>query len=250
MTWLTVVGLVSVVGGDRVSKLADFDAYSRHIASASPSGIDKESYASTNTALQECPTVNSKWAAATPLPPTPDLGLCDCMTDAASCVVADSLPSSEYGELFGVVCGVVDCSNIATDSTEGKYGNYSMCEPRQQLNIILDKYYQEKGSEPSACDFGGSAITKKPSRSAGDCNVVTEKKTTTNRTNTVSPKETDTSSGSPCSCTCKFMGMDSLDATRSLANSASNLLSLGSQSLQFGLSLAIGIVAGFVLALL
>lgn len=148
---LTGLGMVSVVDDNSVSKLADFGAYSQRIGSANPSGINKDSYTESNTALQACPTLDNKWgAAASPLPPTPQPDFCDCMTDVAGCVVADSLPTSSYGDLFNVLCGVTDCSDIASDSTAGEYGNYSMCEPRQQLNIMLNKYYEEKGSDSSA----------------------------------------------------------------------------------------------------
>jgi hypothetical protein len=241
-----------VVDDNSVSKLVDFGAYSRRMASAHPSGINKESYTPSHTALQECATMNSKWAAAaSPLPPTPNPGLCDCVTDATGCMVADSVPSSEYGQLFELVCGMTDCGDIIANSTEGKYGDYSMCGPKQQLNIVLDKYYQEQGSDSSACHFDGAAVTKVASRSREDCNSVAETNNTftMNGTETVSPEESETSSGAPCSCTCYCMGMDSLNSTRAFAGRAQNLF-VAPGSFQFALSVVIAIVTCFGLVLL
>lgn len=251
---LTEAGLVSVVNDNQVNKLVDFGAYSQRIAGANPSGVNKDSYTSSNTALQACPTTDGKWAAAaTPLPPTPSPAFCDCMTDAAGCVLADSVPASKYGELFHMLCGITDCTDIITNSAEGKYGNYSMCEPRQQLNIILNKYYQEKGQDANACHFDGSAMSKVPSRTVDVCSAMTknEKEVLEPSIEAVSPEATRTSSSTPCSCTCLCMGMDSVSASRSRGGTVIHMrVNVGIGSFQLGLYVTTAVVAGLGMVLL
>lgn len=161
------------VSGSSVSKLADFSSYSKHIASANPTGTNKASYTPTNTALQSCPSVGTAWeATATPLPPTPNTELCNCMSAAAKCVVKDSIDSSDYSDLFSVVCGYTDCSGVSANGTTGSYGAYSMCEAKDQLNFIINHYYEKQGSKASACDFGGSATTTSTTSPSGTCKAL------------------------------------------------------------------------------
>ena len=255
-TQLTEVGLVSVVN-DQITKLWDFGAYSQRIGSANPTGIDKASYTSTNTALQACPTINSKWAAAaTPLPPTPDPAFCDCMVDAAGCVLADSVPSSKYGELFQMICGITNCTDIVTNSMEGKYGNYSMCDPKQQLNIILNKYYLEKDMDSNSCHFDGSAMVKHPSRKIEDCKYLArkqkEKEEVPEETvDEVSPETTSTDSSTPCSCTCMCMGIDSASSPRSRGGVVEiSRVDVGIGSFQLGIYVITAIITGLGMVLL
>lgn len=167
---LTNSGLVSVVDSTSVSKRKDFTYYSSEIANATPSGIDKASYTPTNSALQSCPAVSTAWKATqTPLPPTPNEELCNCMDASAGCVVKDSLSSSKYSDLFSVVCGYTDCDGLTANATTGKYGAYGMCNSKQQLNFALNKYYAEQSSAASACSFGGSATTTSAASKTGSC---------------------------------------------------------------------------------
>jgi len=251
---LTSAGLVSVVNENQVNKLSEFGAYSQRIAGANPSGVKKDSYAITNTALQACPTTNSIWAAAaTPLPPTPNPALCDCMTDAAGCVLSDSVPTSKYGELFHILCGLTDCGDIITNSVEGKYGNYSMCEPRQQLNIILNKYYEEKGLDTNACHFDGSAMSKVPSRTVDVCAAMAKEgeEVTEESIETVSPDPSHTSSSTPCSCTCLCMGMDVAGTSRSRGGAVTHLrVNVGIGSFQLALYILTAVVTGLGMVIL
>ncbi|KAE8355910.1 Glucanosyltransferase-domain-containing protein [Aspergillus coremiiformis] len=163
-------GLVSIVDSTSVSKLADFTSYSKHIARATPSGVNKASYTPTHTALQRCPAVNSAWRATqSPLPPTPDENLCDCMSDAARCVVKDSVNRHDYADLFSLVCGYTTCTGVSRNGTTGSYGAYGMCRPKLQLNFLLNKYYTEQNSAASACHFGGSATVSSTSRTTRNC---------------------------------------------------------------------------------
>ncbi|GFF37774.1 1,3-beta-glucanosyltransferase gel4 [Aspergillus lentulus] len=197
-------GLVSAVDSTSVSTMADFKYYSSQINNnANPSGTNKASYTPTNTALQSCPTVNSKWlASASPLPPTPNEQLCTCMSNAASCVVKDSVSSDDYSDLFSLVCGYTDCTGIARNATTGSYGAYGMCTPKQQLNFLLNKYYSEQSSASSACSFGGSATVTSATKATGACSSLM-KEAGTAGTGTVTSKPTGTadSSGSSASST-------------------------------------------------
>ncbi|KAI9927262.1 hypothetical protein ASPWEDRAFT_121651 [Aspergillus wentii DTO 134E9] len=203
-------GLVSVVDSTSVSKMEDFTSYSNHIATATPSGTNKASYTPTNTALQTCPAVNTaSWQAkATPLPPTPNKELCTCMNDAAGCVVSDSVDSSDYGDLFSLICGYTSCDGISANATTGEYGAYSMCQSKQQLNFLLNKYWEAQDKSASACSFGGSATTTATTKATGSCSslmgeagtagtgTVTSKPTASGDSGEVSSSTSSTSSGS------------------------------------------------------
>ncbi|KAL4866489.1 hypothetical protein BDV12DRAFT_199090 [Aspergillus spectabilis] len=163
-------GLVSVIDSTSVSLLPDYTYYSSRINAVSPSGTNKASYTPTNTALQTCPPVSSgSWLAkSSPLPPTPNIDLCACMDATNACVVSPSLSTSDYSDLFSIVCGLTDCTGVTANGTTGSYGAYGMCEPKEQLNWALNRYYSEQGVA-SACDFSGSATTTATTAATGSC---------------------------------------------------------------------------------
>jgi hypothetical protein len=107
-------------------------------------------------------------AKASPLPPTPNTSLCSCMDASNACVVDSSVSSSDYADLFSVVCGLTDCTGVTANATTGNYGAYGMCKPKEQLNWALNKYYSEQGVA-SACDFSGSAMTTSTASATGSC---------------------------------------------------------------------------------
>ncbi|KAL3478292.1 Glucanosyltransferase-domain-containing protein [Aspergillus californicus] len=193
-------GLVSVVDSTSVSKLKDYTYYSSQINSVTVTGTNKASYTPTNTALQECPAVaTGTWLAkASPLPPTPNSSLCSCMDASNACVVADSVDSDDYSDLFGIVCGLTECTGVTANGTTGSYGAYGMCKPVQQLNWALNKYYTEQGSVSSACDFSGSAATTATTSATGSCSSMMSEVGTAG-TGTVSA--TATGSGSESTAT-------------------------------------------------
>jgi len=122
-------------------------------------------YTPTNTP-QPCPGVSSSWAVkGQALPPTPDSFLCDCMWKTLSCVPSSGLNGSDYGDLFGNICGASAnaCKGIAADTKTGTYGAFGMCNATQQLGYALDTYYRNAGSKNSnnkqaACDWKGQAV--------------------------------------------------------------------------------------------
>lgn len=162
-------GLVSV-DGSSVSTMADYKYYSSEINAVSPSSASASS-ASAAAKTMECPATGSAWKANPSLPPTPQEGVCNCMSDAVSCVVADDVSSKDYGDLFSVACGLVDCTGIDADGYKGKYGAYSFCNAKDQLSFVLNLYYLKEGSASSACDFSGSASLKSAT-TASSCSSV------------------------------------------------------------------------------
>jgi len=187
-------GLVTV-SGNSVSTLTDFDNYSKAIATVSPSSVNSASYSPTNTA-QACPTEDSTWeAASSPLPPSPNQELCSCMYNSLSCVVSSSANSSDFGTLFGEVCGYGDyCGGIEANGTTGSYGAYGMCNSTEQLAFVFNAYYVAQKSSASACDFGGSATVKSATKATGVCSSLLAQAGTAG-TGTVTSSPTATGAG-------------------------------------------------------
>ncbi|QIX00745.1 hypothetical protein AMS68_006262 [Peltaster fructicola] len=166
-------GLVSIGSDSSVTTLSDYSVLSSQIATVSPSGPNSASYTTSNSP-RACPTIDSTWkAAASPLPPTPDSGVCQCMYDSLSCVVGSGVSTKSYGDLFSYVCGqdANACKGIATVPANGTYGAYSMCNSTQQLAFVLNQYYLDQGSQASACSFGGSATLKSATSPTGSCST-------------------------------------------------------------------------------
>lgn len=162
-------GLVSV-DGNTVSTLADFNNLKSELASISPNFATIDS-ASASASVTECPTHDISWSANTALPPTPDDQICGCMSDSLHCVVDNDVDSDDYADLFGVVCGDIDCDGISANGTSGEYGAYSPCSPKDRLNFVLNLYYISNGRSKSACDFSGSASLKSAT-TASSCSAV------------------------------------------------------------------------------
>jgi hypothetical protein len=183
-------GLVSVTN-NKVSTLGDYSNLSKAMATVSPSGVNSASYSPTNT-IASCPATGTAWAAvASPLPPSPNKELCQCMFNSLSCTVKSSVDAENYGDMFGYVCGAdpnacagiqhVSCSkSILTkeekltclqNATTGTYGAYSMCNSTEQLGFVLDQYYsaQPSAQRASACGFSGSATLKSGVKPTGVC---------------------------------------------------------------------------------
>ncbi|GKZ75548.1 1,3-beta-glucanosyltransferase gas1 [Aspergillus niger] len=235
-------GLVSVIDSTSVSTMTDFSYYSKEIASATPSSTNKASYTPTNTALRSCPTENSSWKAkASPLPPTPDSDLCECMVDAATCTVKDSLDSDDIGDLMGEVCGMMSCSGITGNGTTGKYGAYSMCNSKQQLVFVLNEYYEKQksaGNSASACSWGGSATTKSATSATGSCKTYMSEAGTAG-TGLVTSEATATagSSGSTASST-------------SVSSTSAGAKAVHVGYFQLAVYVAVAVVSGFAMIML
>ncbi|KAG7191557.1 1,3-beta-glucanosyltransferase gas1 [Scheffersomyces spartinae] len=160
-------GLVSVKGNS-VSTLGDFSNYVKEIKSVTPSLAKASSGGSSSTL--SCPgNSDSTWTAATNLPPTPEKDVCDCLAGTLTCQVDSSVSKKDYGDLFGIVCGKIDCSDISGNGTTGVYGAFSFCSDKDKLSYVLNKYYEENDKAKSACAFDGSATLMSSASSGGSC---------------------------------------------------------------------------------
>lgn len=188
-------GLVSV-SGNKATTNDDFDNLKSQIAKISPSGVNSASYSPTNTAAA-CPTASDWSAEASPLPPSPNSQLCNCMYKSLSCAVTSSTDEDNYGDLFSTVCGLGDdvCAGIAANASTGTYGAYSMCNSTEQLSFVFNQYYMSQDSASDACDFDGAAEIKDAADSTGNCKSLMDEAGDSG-TGTVTSSSNDGSSGS------------------------------------------------------
>ncbi|RKF54537.1 1,3-beta-glucanosyltransferase [Erysiphe neolycopersici] len=166
-------GLVTVSGG-KVSKLPDFNVFSKQLASVAPSNTPASAYSVTNTEAQACPATGTSWAASSKLPPIANADLCTCMMSSLSCTAKPGLSSNETATLFSSVCGLDSkaCAGISADASTGTYGAYSMCLPNQQLSFAMDQYYKHQKNAETACNFGGNAKVQSSSLSDSCKNLI------------------------------------------------------------------------------
>ena len=152
-------GLVSLTDNDAsVSPYPDFTSLQSQLASISPTTTQRSAYTPANSA-PACPSVGGSWAAqASPLPPTVNPQLCDCMVQSLQCVITSD-DEEAYGADFNFICGANDayCSGIARNATTGDYGGYSGCDPKQQLAFAANQYYLGQSRRADACSFSGRA---------------------------------------------------------------------------------------------
>ncbi|THV54842.1 hypothetical protein BGAL_0019g00430 [Botrytis galanthina] len=195
-------GLVSV-SGDSVSKLSDFTALSKQLASATPSFTNSASYTVTNTVAQACPATGTAWAASSNLPPIANAELCECMVKSLSCVANSGISGNSSADLFDYVCGLdsAACDGISKDATTGTYGAYSMCTSAQQLSFVFDQYYQNNNKAATACDFSGNAKTQTGAKSSTCSSLISQAGTAGTGTVTSAPTGTGSSSSSSGSST-------------------------------------------------
>lgn len=158
-------GLVEIIN-NRVSTLSDFDNYKTQINNISPNLAQSSTATGAATRTLACPGNNAPtWRASTDLPPTPDREYCECVSEQLQCVVNDDVDEEDYGELYGTVCGLVDCGDISVNGTTGEYGQFSFCSDKQKLSFVLNQYYLLLDQDSGACEFLGSATINANARS-------------------------------------------------------------------------------------
>lgn len=155
-------GLVKISKNGDAVKQKDFSKLKEKVTSASPKGVEEDSYKPSGKAAT-CPAQSKTWKVDPSLPPSPDSELCECMVKSRSCVPADNLKTKDFNDIFGYICGEDEkiCSAINANATTGIYGAYSMCDSESKLAYILDAYYKSQNNNADACDFKGKATTQK-----------------------------------------------------------------------------------------
>jgi hypothetical protein len=161
-------GLVSV-SGDSVKTMDDFNYLKSELGNINPSSASSGDVVTTSLS---CPAQASTWKASTDLPQTPEEAVCDCLKSSLKCVVSSAVKAIDYGDLYGVICGLIDCSAISANGTSGVYGSYSYCNDETKLSFLLNKYYEQSGSHASDCSFNGSASLESGASTASSCSAV------------------------------------------------------------------------------
>ncbi|KAH9911985.1 Glucanosyltransferase-domain-containing protein [Fomitopsis serialis] len=160
-------GLVNISSdGSSVSTLTDFNNLKSQYATATGSSLASASYSPSISLPDSCPMSNASWPVATSLPPTPNSGLCDCIASQLSCISTYSLDDAgQIGTAIGTICGTSSqaCSAITGNGTSGSYGDLSMCNPLQQLNIAMEIYYNEQSRTSSACQWAFATLASSAS---------------------------------------------------------------------------------------
>lgn len=150
-------GLVTIDSSGEASTMDNYNELASKVLAATPSAVDIDSYEPTNTQAT-CPGLSDTWVASSVLPPTPDENLCNCMVQSLSCNVASGADEDDFGDVFNYICGQDEslCAGIKTDTENGIYGAYSMCNAAAKLGFVLNEYYLSLDSS-DACDFDGIA---------------------------------------------------------------------------------------------
>jgi len=155
-------GLVNIsADGTSVTTLTDFTNLKSQYTTATGSSLAMASYTPTVSLPVSCPASNASWPVSTNLPPTPNSGECACIASQLTCVSTYTEGDSEIGTAIGEICGTSSsaCSSIAGNGTLGTYGDLSMCDPLQQLNIAMDVYYNAQSRVASACQWTFATTT-------------------------------------------------------------------------------------------
>ncbi|KAI5283760.1 1,3-beta-glucanosyltransferase gas1 [Ascosphaera acerosa] len=167
-------GLVKV-NGDKVTTLKDFDNLKKQMAAVDPAGVKMADYEPSNKPAT-CPKPGADWRASADLPPTPNAEACACKVKSLTCKLKSSVSNKKLAPLFDTLYSFdpVYTSDISKNGTAGEYGVFSMCDPRDQLSIAMDKYYQAQNKKSSAlgdhaCDFDGAAEKQTPTKLTGSC---------------------------------------------------------------------------------
>lgn len=155
-------GLVNISSdGSSVATLTDFNNLKSQYTTATGSSLAISSYTPSVSLPVSCPQSNASWPVATALPPTPNSGECDCVASSLTCISTYSLGDDAIGTAIGEICGTSAsaCASISGNGTTGTYGDLSMCNPLQQLNIAMDVYYNAQGRAATACQWSFATTT-------------------------------------------------------------------------------------------
>ncbi|KAL8774995.1 MAG: hypothetical protein Q9209_000474 [Squamulea sp. 1 TL-2023] len=194
-------GLVTVGSDEKATKLPDFTALSRQLASVNPTGVAMSSYSPTNRP-QACPKQDNAWSASEKLPPSPNNAVCSCMVQSLNCTANSNINDDDLRTNFDYLCDPNNgdfCSGILANGTKGVYGAYSMCTAEERISWAFNAFFMDqtknnpKNTDP--CNFNGAARKQTP-RANGDCrDVVNQAGAAGTGAITAAPAATGVSSG-------------------------------------------------------
>ncbi|KAL8784452.1 MAG: hypothetical protein Q9213_003975 [Squamulea squamosa] len=194
-------GLVSVGSDEKATKLPDFTALSRQLASVNPTGVAMSSYSPTNQP-QACPKQDNVWSASEKLPPSPNNAVCSCMVQSLNCTANSNISDDDLQTNFDYLCDPNNgdyCSGILANGTKGVYGAYSMCTPEERISWAFNAFFMDqtknnpKNTDP--CNFKGAAKKQTP-KANGNCkDVVNQAGAAGTGAITAAPTATGVSSG-------------------------------------------------------
>ncbi|RKP32298.1 beta-1,3-glucanosyltransferase [Metschnikowia bicuspidata] len=223
-------GIVSV-SGNSITTMTDYPFYSLQMNAITPSYAKASDVGASSTATFSCPSLGVNWKASPSLPPTPDQGVCECVVNSLKCVVSNGIEPKNYAALFGLVCGMVDCSSVSVNGTTGEYGSISFCDDKDKLSYVLNQYYLLQNSRADACNFNGSASLVKLASMASSCSSIISSVSQNSRaTGSANRKGPDTSQGTR--------------STSSRRNSGSGVQPASTNSLAALLSLVLAVFGG------
>ncbi|SCU83329.1 LADA_0C10792g1_1 [Lachancea dasiensis] len=157
-------GVVKIDSNNHVVVLKDFEFLRDEFARANPKGTIKSEYlrrlelANKKPPRRECPALSSNWKAAEGLPATPNQSKCACLDNALPCLVSPFSDRSKYREYFEYICGEVDCTDIAADGENGRYGEFSDCSADQKLALEISKMFYSGADGAEACPIADENI--------------------------------------------------------------------------------------------
>ncbi|KAF2105778.1 beta-1-3-glucanosyltransferas-like protein [Lophiotrema nucula] len=160
-------GLVNISDNSVVPN-PDFTSLRNQLSTIDPTITQSSDY-HPSTDAPACPTTGASWeAVASPLPPSPNNQLCQCMAASLECNVKSD-DEKLYADTFDYVCGANSdfCEGIAHNATTGSFGAYGACNPKEQLAWVVNQYYVGNNKASTNCDFSGVATVQSAATSSG-----------------------------------------------------------------------------------
>lgn len=143
-------GVVQNKKDGTIVKLTDFETLKTRFNAVNPIGVPIDEVEGRPGLTCDMPS--DIWKVSFELPPTPDIGKCECLWQSLSCVVVDT-GSFDEESLLKDLCFKVDCDEINANGRLGKYGKYSDCNPMIRVSYALNKYYEQTGRRKEVCTF-------------------------------------------------------------------------------------------------
>ncbi|CCG22464.1 Pga5 GPI-anchored beta-1,3-glucanosyltransferase [Candida orthopsilosis Co 90-125] len=143
-------GVVQNKKDGTIVKLPDFETLKTRFNAINPIGVPIDEVEGRPGLTCDMPS--DIWKVSFELPPTPDIGKCECLWQSLSCVVVDT-GSFDEESLLKDLCFKVDCDEINANGRLGKYGKYSDCNPMIRVSYALNKYYEQTGRRKEICTF-------------------------------------------------------------------------------------------------